>query len=331
MNHDVFISYKRKDFDIVNKIKQEIESNAKVSCWIDLDGIETDAQFVNVIMRAIKDCDIFLFMYSKRHLEITDFDNDWTAKEINFAQKKNKRIIFVNIDNTPLSDYFEFSFGLKQQIDYNDPRYRKRLYEDLRKWCVKGEVPEKDEPNKENSNKINGHEFVDLGLPSGLKWATCNIGANRPEEYGNYYLWGETSTKSSYTEDNSKTYGKNMGDISGNASYDAARANWGSTWRLPTEAEFEELLNKCTWMWTTQGGKNGYKITGPNGNSIFLPAAGYRYGTSLYNVGEYGGCWSSTPNESNTLSAYYLNFNSGNHYTTWYYRYYGRSVRPVSE
>lgn len=113
MKYDVFISYKRKDFDIVNKIKQEIENNANVSCWIDLDGIETDSQFVNVIMRAIKECDIFLFMYSKRHSEITDYDNDWTAKEINFAQKKNKRIIFVNIDNTPLSDYFEFNFGLK--------------------------------------------------------------------------------------------------------------------------------------------------------------------------------------------------------------------------
>lgn len=104
-------------------------------------------------------------------------------------------------------------------------------------------------------NKINGHEYVDLGLPSGLKWATCNVGANSPSEYGDYYAWGETTTKTSYTYENSKTYNKKIGDIGGNASYDAARANWGGTWRMPTKEEFDELLNKCTCTWTTQGGK----------------------------------------------------------------------------
>ena len=96
--------------------------------------------------------------------------------------------------------------------------------------------------------KINGHEYVDLGLS--VKWATCNVGASKPEDYGNDYAWGETSTKSSYTSDSSKTYGKQMNDIKGNSQYDAARANWGGTWRLPTGAELEELKNKCTWRWT---------------------------------------------------------------------------------
>uniref|UniRef100_UPI0025B2398C PEGA domain-containing protein n=2 Tax=uncultured Muribaculum sp. TaxID=1918613 RepID=UPI0025B2398C len=85
-------------------------------------------------------------------------------------------------------------------------------------------------------NTINGHEYVDLGLS--VKWAACNVGASSPEDYGNYYAWGETATKAEYTESNSKTYGKTMGDISGNPQYDAARANWGGTWRLPTKAEF---------------------------------------------------------------------------------------------
>ena len=180
-------------------------------------------------------------------------------------------------------------------------------------------------------NKINGREYVDLGLPSGLKWATCNVGASSPEDYGNYYAWGETSTKTTYTEDNCTTYGKRMSDISGNAQYDVARKKWGSTWRMPTKAEQQELLDNCTWEWTTQNGVNGYKVTGPNGNSIFLPAAGYRYGTTLNFDGYYGGYWSSTPDESGTNGAYYLYFNSGDHYVGWFSRNYGLSVRPVTE
>lgn len=180
-------------------------------------------------------------------------------------------------------------------------------------------------------NKINGHEYVDLGLPSGLKWATCNVGANSPSEYGDYYAWGETTTKTSYTYENSKTYNKKIGDIGGNASYDAARANWGGTWRMPTKEEFDELLNKCTWTWTTQGGKKGCKVTGPNGNSIFLPAAGFRGGTSLYRAGAVGPYWSSMLYESSTLDSYYLYFCNDGCLSSKSDRSYGLSVRPVSE
>ncbi|MDE6689885.1 MAG: hypothetical protein K2J86_08430, partial [Prevotella sp.] len=151
-----------------------------------------------------------------------------------------------------------------------------------------------------SSNTINGHEYVDLGLPSGLKWAICNVGASSPSEYGNYYAWGETTTKAEFTEENNKTWEKNIGDISGNSDYDAARANWGGSWRLPSKKECEELDSKCTWTWTTQGGHNGYKVTGPNGNSIFLPAAGWCLGSSLNDAGDDGRYWSSTPDESDT-------------------------------
>ena len=181
------------------------------------------------------------------------------------------------------------------------------------------------------SGTINGHAYVDLGLR--VKWATCNVGASSPEDYGNYYAWGETSTKSSYDKDNSKTYGKSSYsyDIGGGASLDAARANWGGTWRLPTKAEANELKDKCTWVWTTQGGKNGYKVTGPNGRSIFLPAAGNHHGSSLYFACSCGGYWTSTPAEGGSCSAYYLSFGDSDRDVCWRNRYDGFSVRPVSE
>ena len=175
----------------------------------------------------------------------------------------------------------------------------------------------------------NGHDWVDLGLS--VKWATCNVGASKPEDYGNYYAWGETSTKSSYIESKSKTYGKNIGDIKGNSNYDAARANWGGNWRLPTKAERQELIDKCNWTWITQNGKNGYKVTGPNGNSIFLPAAGFRYGSSLYFAGSCGYYWSSSPYESGSDYAYDLGFNSSFQGMNDDFRYIGQSVRPVIE
>lgn len=176
-----------------------------------------------------------------------------------------------------------------------------------------------------------GHEWVDLGLR--VKWATCNMGTSSPSGYGNYYAWGETSPKSSCDEDNCKTYERSMSDIRGNSSYDAARANWGGNWRLPTKAEFDELVNNCDYEWTTQNGVKGMRFTSRrNGNNIFLPAAGWRYGTSTKYVGERGGYWSSTPYEGRTQDAYYLYFDSGGSaYANWGCRYSGHPVRPVVE
>ena len=185
------------------------------------------------------------------------------------------------------------------------------------------------EEARSTTGTINGHQWVDLGLS--VKWATCNMGASSPSDYGNYYAWGETRTKSEYTTDNCSTYGINIGDISGDSRYDAARANWGGTWRLPTNAEIRELRDKCTWTWTRQGGHNGYRVTGPNGSSIFLPAAGER-GASLINAGYYGYFWSSTPDWSDARGAYLLHLNSSVHNLGLsYYRYYGQSIRPVSD
>lgn len=198
--------------------------------------------------------------------------------------------------------------------------------------------------DKETCNSIQGHEYVDLGLPSGLKWATCNVGANAPHEYGNYYAWGEVETKREYTDENCKTidcievrkgfFKKRIETeyIDKRENFkDTARVNWGGSWRMPTKAEILELVNNCTWTWTTQNGVNGMRVTGPNGNSIFLPAAGDCGGSSHYYVGEGGYYWSSSPDESGTSNAYGLSFCSGIYGVYWYGRSDGHTVRPVSE
>lgn len=189
------------------------------------------------------------------------------------------------------------------------------------------------QPPKPTTGVINGHEWVDLGLPSRLKWATCNVGAYSPSEYGSYYAWGETTTKSVYIGKNCRTYDKYLSNISGNSQYDAARANWGGSWRLPTKAEMEELINKCFWSFTIKNGHNGYDVKGPNGNSIFLPAAGWRYESSAALVGESWHYWTSTPRENHNSYAYSLYRPSHTYKVELWsssFRYYGYSVRPVS-
>ena len=182
-----------------------------------------------------------------------------------------------------------------------------------------------------SKTEVDGHEYVDLGLPSGLKWATCNVGANSSEEYGDYYAWGETETKDSYDSYNCSTMYVPMDDISGNPQYDVARKEWGDSWRMPTYEEQEELLNNCSWELTTENGFNGYKVTGPNGNSIFLPAAGYHYGTMLNFDGYYGGYWSSKPHDDGDDSAFFLCFDDKEKRINVYYRSDGQSVRAVIE
>ena len=194
--------------------------------------------------------------------------------------------------------------------------------------------------------KHEGHEYVDLGLPSGLKWATCNVGATKPEKYGDYFAWGEVEPKKQYdwtTYLYCKGTNKTLTKYCNNSSYgeggftdaktvldpedDAATINWGGRWRMPTKAEQDELRTKCTWDWTTQNGVNGYKVTGPNGNSIFLPAAGYMNEGTLYLAGSYGYYWSTLLGTSGPDNAYHEGFGSGSE--NYHYRYRGQSVRPV--
>ena len=160
-------------------------------------------------------------------------------------------------------------------------------------------------------NTINGHEYVDLGLPSGTLWATCNVGATKPEEPGTHFAWGETQPKNDYSWDTYKwcngsayrlTKYCNVSGLGDNGfadnkteldlEDDAANANWGGDWRMPSLDQIKEIVDQCNWEWETLNGAYGRRITGPNGNSIFLPAAGWRSSTSLYDEGTGGGYWS---------------------------------------
>ena len=176
--------------------------------------------------------------------------------------------------------------------------------------------------------------MIDLGLPSGTKWACCNVGASAPEDYGNYYAWGETQPKSVYSMDNYQYYNSNTGfvnigsDIAGTG-YDAATANWGAPWCMPSLAQIRELLNNTTSTWTTENGVYGRKFTGPNGNTMFLPAAGRRWDSDFSFAGSDGVYRSSTLYEGGPLNACYLVFTSGDALWGYYNRYCGLSVRPV--
>lgn len=186
-------------------------------------------------------------------------------------------------------------------------------------------------------------EAVDLGLPSGLKWGSMNVGASKPEDYGNYYAWGETSTKSSYTWSNYKFGHSQNGSFTkydsgvgtDNKSVldpedDAATVNLGGGWRTPTRKEWKELYEQCTWTWKTRNGVNGMQVTGPNGNSIFLPAGGW-YDSTISNRGTYGSYWTASLAGIQGMASTLDFISSAVENTAAYARCQGKTVRPVMD
>lgn len=176
------------------------------------------------------------------------------------------------------------------------------------------------------------HEYVDLGLPSGTLWATINVGAEAPYQYGDYFSWGEVDPKSDYGKRAysyfvNSTYQSIGTNISGTA-YDAARYQWGGAWRMPRQSEVEELMT-CNWSATTLNGVKGYRVTGPNGNSIFLPNSGSCDGTAGPEyLGQEGYYWTADQVPGRVQSAYCLYTAEYDGYW-WTNRYYGFSIRPV--
>lgn len=208
------------------------------------------------------------------------------------------------------------------------------------------------------SGENQGHGYVDLGLPSGLKWATCNIGAKSPEESGDYFAWGETAPKERYCEYNYDFYAEfdeddyewdaeEEGTLYHSTEYedddavlepadDAATRNWGEGWRMPTYEECEELLQHCEITWGEYKGVKGKKVKGPNGNGMFIPASGFYDEDGLLAVGEVGGFWSSTSWFANDRCGYWGYYHAWVLYLTekdtvldYFDRSAGYLVRPV--
>lgn len=207
---------------------------------------------------------------------------------------------------------------------------------------------QEEEQIKSESNTINGHEYVDLGLS--VKWATCNVGADRPEEYGDYFAWGETKPKKRYAwsnyfdcqnpenldNDDSWSIYKLSGTtaISPEDGHDTARENWGGTWRMPTSEECYELTKECSWKWCSINGHEGFMVVGPNGNSIFLVAAGERDETDkLWGAEKMCTYWANNLSHCSSFAnhLYIENFGTEGYQTSSSNRKNGNQIRPVTD
>ena len=261
----------------------------------------------------------------------------WSTSAFQPEDKKvMDNITYVAVNSNEAK--YSYTLDATSETTYYFCAYVKNTYDVV----YYGDVVSFTTPPKANTGE---YEAVDLGLS--VRWATCNVGAESPEEYGDYFAWGETEEKTNYAW---STYKWCNGSYNSLTKYctdssfgtvdnkkvldpedDAATANWGGSWRMPTLDELEELCNKCSWKWTLVNGVSGQKVTGPNGNSIFLPAAGYRDGGGVYHRGSYGYYWSGAPEEHVICNACGFSFDAGYWYWNFCnYRSCGHPVRPVT-
>lgn len=379
--YDVFISYSRKDFKEVNSFIHCLkESIPTLTYWFDLTNIECgDEDFEERIITAIDQSKYVLFFLSDNSMK-----SPWIKDEVMYAKNKGKKVIPVLLKGTKLSDgWFLYKFGRVDCIDSTNSLQVEKLLRNLSQWTNKPIVDTEKQDNHPSykvfplwlkysivamtlvalvvllkpllmpvASDIKMEEvdstcqWVDLGLS--VMWASCNIGADLPEQMGDYYAWGETEIASLYTWDsyihggatnkikkycNDAKYcfeSKTDNLMTLEAEDDVATMQLGNSWRIPTIQEMEELRTQCSWKWINVNGVNGYQVIAKNGNSIFLPAAGSLDGSRNYFSGEAGFYWCSNLKEDNPFYAYTMGFNkdeiscSGDGY-----RLVRRSIRPV--
>ena len=222
--------------------------------------------------------------------------------------------------------------GLQESTEYNVGAYAVNSEGMVKSEMVSFTTLKNEDDDDDEETE---YTYVDLGLPSGTLWAEHNVGALFPEGYGDHFAWGEIETKKEYTSDNCSSYHDDLGNIAGNPMFDAATANWGDDWRMPTLEEMFELTQECTWTWTEVNGVAGYQVTSKtNGNYIFLPASGFRVNGDLIDHNLYGYYWTSTPYEEEGATptytkACFLDMCSYQFYCNWSLRRNGMTVRPV--
>lgn len=329
MKYDVFISYSTKDKAIADDVCSALE-NSGIKCWIAPRNIQPGTPYARAIINGIASAKIFLVV-----LTPDSNDSEHVINEVHTAFKEKKTIIPFFAEKVALNPELNYYLSRKQWLI---------AYPDYKLQLDKLVVAIADNLKLDIAKPyiINGHEYVDLGLPSGLKWATCNVGATKSEEFGDYYAWGELEVKRDYSSYkrirsfasllvDSLVGCEFIGKDISNTKYDVAHVLWGSSWRMPTKEEQDELRNECNWTWTTQNGVNGYNVLGSNGNSIFLPAAGCHNGAGVNLDGVLGSYWSASLDGDSSGFAYCLDLSSDNCGMDSCGRSCGRSVRPVSE
>lgn len=369
--YDIFISYRRDGGYDTAKHLYDLLTRDGYRVSFDIDTLR-NGDFDKSLLKRIDECKDFILVLDSHAFDRTlnpnfNPNNDWLRQELAYALKKEKNIIPIFLNGVQ-----GFPSNLPKDIvgvvKKNGPKYDRYYFNDFYARLKKDFLITKRTTYKRmavvsvisllvilcaffiggimaRNNKsttplsgdvIDGHEYVDLGLS--VKWAATNLGAKNNYELGDCYGWGSMEKYS--TEEQSKLSCQRMyNTISGQRDRDIVMKDWGVSWRIPTKKECEELLNNCDWVWTNINNTNGYKIVGPNGNWIFLPATGM-VGELLEEVslaGLYGGYWTGNAEDSNTAEE--LTFGGGGGFIFGDgmkdigrdERQAGRYIRPVTD
>ena len=264
------------------------------------------------------------FQYNGTDFEFVVTEDPTASINVTNGTSKSHIILFPNGTNNVRIECKrgarELAYEFKKGLEPNKFYYR--FISDKERAVLKWEETEIED----------NYSYVDLDLPSGNLWAECNIGASKPEEFGDYYAWGEIETKEVYNIQTSLNYGKKISDFQGDPTYDVAAYRWGGDWRMPNSNDLYELANpdNCIWQWTTQNGVVGYLVTSKhNGKTLFFPAAGCRIETDVLYAGSDGYYYGSAPQGAGTENAYMIWFNESQRTIDGCARVYGNTIRPV--
>ncbi len=368
--YDVFISYSSDDQKIAEGICGYLERMG-YRCFVAYRDIPRGVVWAAAITDAIDESAMMVVVFSNA------FNiSPQTDREIELASENQMPILTYRIADDKMTGAKKYYLKNLNWIDAfpNPENYFGQLLDSVAKLIGErregGEMaggkqdvpkqrtktPQTSTPSKKPTNSFNGHEYVDLGLPSGTLWATCNVGASKPEDYGDYFAWGEIKQKTVYDWDTykyskvkqrifkkvdllTKYCNKSAYGYEGftdeltvlQSADDPATTNWGNGWEMPSKEQWEELNENTKSSWTTRNGVKGRLFTASNGNSLFLPAAGDRWYGELIGAGYYGYYWSSSLYTDVPSDAWGFYFDSGYAVSSSGGRDYGRSVRAVRE